>query len=120
MVRKKNHCVAQWSAEKPVVAGDAGGHPENINSFMNGIKVQMEPGSLAWGISHMIRDPGNAQVMGNGSGEKWTGSSSGDRPPAGWRIIPGQDPVFPRFCYFTVGLSKMTQIKPGLLSPLIN
>ncbi len=53
-----------WSAGKPVVACDVGGLSENIDSFVNGIKVQTEPGSLAWGISQMINDPGNAQVMG--------------------------------------------------------
>ena len=53
-----------WSAEKPVVASDVGGLSENIDSFVNGIKVQPEPGSLAWGISTMIDDPVNAQVQG--------------------------------------------------------
>ncbi|MFY9749843.1 MAG: glycosyltransferase family 4 protein [Methanoregula sp.] len=53
-----------WSAEKPVVACDVGGLSENIDTFVNGIKVQPEPDSLAWGISTMIDDPVNAQVRG--------------------------------------------------------
>ncbi len=53
-----------WSAEKPVVACDVGGLSENIDTFVNGIKVQPEPGSLAWGIGTLIRDPTNAQVLG--------------------------------------------------------
>jgi len=53
-----------WSAEKPVVACDVGGLSENIDTFVNGIKVQPEYGSLAWGINSMIDEPGNARVMG--------------------------------------------------------
>jgi glycogen(starch) synthase len=53
-----------WSAEKPVVACDVGGLSENIDTFINGIKVQPEAGSLAWGISSMIDNPENAQVQG--------------------------------------------------------
>jgi glycosyltransferase involved in cell wall biosynthesis len=53
-----------WSAEKPVVACDVGGLSENIDSFVNGIKVRPDTESLAWGISTMIDDPANAQVQG--------------------------------------------------------
>jgi len=53
-----------WSAEKPVVACDVGGLSENIDTFLNGIKVQTDPESLAWGISTLIGDPTNAQVLG--------------------------------------------------------
>jgi glycosyltransferase involved in cell wall biosynthesis len=53
-----------WSAEKPVVACDVGGLSENIDTFVNGIKVQPESGSLAWGINSMIDEPRNARVMG--------------------------------------------------------
>ena len=38
-----------WSAEKPVVASDVGGLSENIDSFVNGIKVQPEPDPLHGG-----------------------------------------------------------------------
>lgn len=53
-----------WSAGKPVVACDVGGLSENIDTFVNGIKVQPDAGSLAWGINTMIDDPENAQVLG--------------------------------------------------------
>ena len=53
-----------WSAEKPVVACDVGGLSENIDTFVNGIKVQPDPGSLAWGITTMIDEPGNAEAQG--------------------------------------------------------
>ena len=53
-----------WSAEKPVVACDVGGLSENIDAFVNGIKVQTDPGSLAWGINTLIGDPTNAEVPG--------------------------------------------------------
>jgi glycosyltransferase involved in cell wall biosynthesis len=53
-----------WSAEKPVVACDVGGLSENIDAFINGIKVLPEPGSLAWGISAMLDDPVQAEVRG--------------------------------------------------------
>jgi len=53
-----------WSAEKPVVACDVGGLSENIDMFVNGIKVQPDPGSLAWGITTTLGDPVNAQVLG--------------------------------------------------------
>jgi len=53
-----------WSAEKPVVACDVGGLSENIDTFINGIKVQPESESLAWGINTIIDDPGNSQVLG--------------------------------------------------------
>jgi glycogen synthase len=53
-----------WSAEKPVVACDVGGLSENIDPFVNGIKVWPDADSIAWGISSMIDDPENAHVLG--------------------------------------------------------
>ena len=53
-----------WSAEKPVVACNVGGLSENIDTFVNGIKVQPESESLAWGISTIIDEPRNAQMLG--------------------------------------------------------
>jgi len=53
-----------WSAEKPVVASNVGGLSENIDSFVNGIKVEPTPDSLAWGISSMINEPWNAEMFG--------------------------------------------------------
>ncbi len=40
-----------WSAEKGVVASNVGGLSENIDAFVNGIKVDVNPESLAWGIN---------------------------------------------------------------------
>jgi len=53
-----------WSAEKPVVACDVGGLSENVDMFVNGIKVQPDAGSLAWGISALIDNPVQAEVLG--------------------------------------------------------
>ncbi len=53
-----------WSAEKPVVASNVGGLSENIDSFVNGIKADPTPDSLAWGISSLINEPWNAEVLG--------------------------------------------------------
>jgi glycogen synthase len=53
-----------WSAEKPVVASNVGGLGENIDPFVNGIKAEPDPDSLAWGISHLINDHPNAEAMG--------------------------------------------------------
>jgi glycosyltransferase involved in cell wall biosynthesis len=53
-----------WSAEKPVVACDVGGLSENIDMFVNGIKVHPESGSLAWGINNVIDNPEKAETLG--------------------------------------------------------
>ncbi len=53
-----------WSAEKCVVASDVGGLSENIDAFVNGIKVGVDPGSLAWGINTMVDEPWNAGALG--------------------------------------------------------
>jgi glycosyltransferase involved in cell wall biosynthesis len=53
-----------WSAEKCVVACDVGGLGENIDSFVNGIKVDVSPQSLARGIRIMIDEPWNAGALG--------------------------------------------------------
>jgi glycosyltransferase involved in cell wall biosynthesis len=53
-----------WSAEKCVVACDVGGLSENIDAFVNGIKVDVSPESLAWGINTMIDEPWNAGALG--------------------------------------------------------
>jgi glycosyltransferase involved in cell wall biosynthesis len=53
-----------WSAEKCVVACNVGGLSENIDAFVNGVKVEVNPDSLAWGISTMIDEPWNAVALG--------------------------------------------------------
>lgn len=53
-----------WSAEKGVVACNVGGLSENIDSFVDGLKVDVNPESLAWGINAMIDEPWNAGALG--------------------------------------------------------
>ncbi len=53
-----------WSAEKCVVASNVGGLSENIDAFVNGVKVEVNPESLAWGINTMIDEPWNAGALG--------------------------------------------------------
>jgi glycosyltransferase involved in cell wall biosynthesis len=53
-----------WSAEKCVVASDVGGLSENIDAFVNGIKVDVNPESLAWGIRTIVDEPWNAGALG--------------------------------------------------------
>ena len=53
-----------WSAEKCVVASNVGGLSENIDAFVNGIKVGVDPESLAWGINTMMDEPWNAGALG--------------------------------------------------------
>ena len=47
-----------WSAERCVVASDVGGLAENIDNFVNGIKVPVRPESFAWGVNYLFEDPG--------------------------------------------------------------
>ncbi|NMB79631.1 MAG: glycosyltransferase family 4 protein [Methanomicrobiales archaeon] len=53
-----------WSAEKPVVASNVGGLSENIDPFINGIKADPDPDSLAWGMANLVDDPWKAEAMG--------------------------------------------------------
>ena len=53
-----------WSAEKCVVACNVGGLSENIDTFVNGVKTEVNPGSLAWGINAMIDKPWIAGALG--------------------------------------------------------
>ncbi len=53
-----------WSAEKCVVACNVGGLSENIDAFVNGIKVEVNPASIADGITSLIDEPWNAEAMG--------------------------------------------------------
>ncbi len=53
-----------WSAEKCVVASNVGGLSENIDAFVNGIKVDVDPDSIAWGINAMVDEPWNAGALG--------------------------------------------------------
>ncbi len=53
-----------WSAERCVVASNVGGLSENIDAFVNGVKVDVNPESIAWGINAMIDEPWNAEALG--------------------------------------------------------
>ena len=47
-----------------MVASNVGGLSENIDAFVNGIKTDVTPDSLAWGINSMINEPWNAAAQG--------------------------------------------------------
>lgn len=53
-----------WSAGRCVVATDVGGLSENIDNFVDGIKVPVRADSLAWAVSYIIEDPVRIRVMG--------------------------------------------------------
>ena len=46
-----------WAAGRPVVAMDVGGLGENIGNFMDGVKVNPHPDSVAWGIMYLLNNP---------------------------------------------------------------
>jgi glycogen(starch) synthase len=53
-----------WSAERCVVATEVGGLSENIENFVDGIKVPVRADSIAWGINYIIEDPIRIRAMG--------------------------------------------------------
>ena len=53
-----------WSAERCVVASNVGGLSENIDSWVNGVKVDVDPESFARGINRMVDDPETAGAFG--------------------------------------------------------
>jgi len=53
-----------WSAARCVVATDVGGLGENIENFVDGIKVPPREESIAWGINYVIDDPALMQRLG--------------------------------------------------------
>ncbi len=59
-----------WAAEKAVVVSDVGGLGENVENFVNGIKVFTYPESVAWGINHIINDPVGVRQLGFNGKEK--------------------------------------------------
>jgi glycosyltransferase involved in cell wall biosynthesis len=46
-----------WSAGRCVVATDVGGLSENIENFVDGLKVPVREESIAWAIAHALEDP---------------------------------------------------------------
>lgn len=59
-----------WDAEKAVVATNVGGLEENIENFVDGIKVYPYPESIAWGINYIIDDPEGVKKLGRRGKEK--------------------------------------------------
>ena len=53
-----------WAAGKAVVATDVGGLSENIENFVDGIKVFEYPESIAWGINYIVNDPVGVRWLG--------------------------------------------------------
>jgi glycosyltransferase involved in cell wall biosynthesis len=59
-----------WSAKRGVVATEVGGLAENINNFVDGVKVYVSPDSIAWGINYCLDDPVFMKDMGKMGWEK--------------------------------------------------
>ena len=59
-----------WSAEKGVVASNVGGLSENIDSFVDGVKVEPQPDTLAGGINAVLGKPLQAGALGKRGREK--------------------------------------------------
>jgi len=59
-----------WSAGRCVVASDVGGLSENIDNFVNGVKVRASPKGIASGINAVIGDHGTCCDLGKRGREK--------------------------------------------------
>jgi len=59
-----------WSAGRCVVATDVGGLSENIENFVDGIKVPVRPEAIAWGINYVIDDTARIQAFGRAGRKK--------------------------------------------------
>lgn len=59
-----------WSAKKGVVATEVGGLAENINNFVDGVKVYVSPDSIAWGVNYCLNDPIFMKDMGKNGWKK--------------------------------------------------
>ena len=46
-----------WAGGSAVVAADVGGPGEIIDNFRTGVKVNLTPESIAWGIKYLLGDP---------------------------------------------------------------
>jgi glycosyltransferase involved in cell wall biosynthesis len=53
-----------WACAKPVVVTNCGGPGEFVRHEDDGFHVNPESGSVAWGVSQVFRDFGNAMAMG--------------------------------------------------------
>ncbi len=59
-----------WSAGRCVVATDVGGLGENIEPFVDGIPVPVQPESIAWGVNYVIDDPQFIRALGRAGRKK--------------------------------------------------
>lgn len=59
-----------WSAKRPVVACDVGGLAENIDNFVNGVKVHQNPESIAWGINYILNGGNGVAAYGRNGRKK--------------------------------------------------
>ncbi|MCD1293570.1 glycosyltransferase family 1 protein [Methanocella sp. CWC-04] len=59
-----------WSAKRPVVVSDVGGLSENVDNFYDGVKVYLNPDSLAWGINYVLNDHIKSNLMGKNGRRK--------------------------------------------------
>ncbi len=62
--------LESWAAEKPVVAASVGGLAENIDDFVNGVEVDPNPDSVAWGIDYLLSSPDAMKRVARGGAEK--------------------------------------------------
>jgi glycosyltransferase involved in cell wall biosynthesis len=59
-----------WSARKCPVVSDVGGLSENVTNFIDGVKVYLDPVSIAWGINYVLSDPSRAAAYGRNGRKK--------------------------------------------------
>ena len=84
-----------WSAERCVVATEIGGLSENIDNFVDGIKVPVRADSIAWAINYIIEDPYRMRAMG----------------------LAGKRKVISQFNWKTIRM-KMEQVYERVVSPV--
>ena len=59
-----------WAAGKPVITTDIGGLGDNIENFVDGIKVYPNYESIAWGINYLLDNPDAMKQVIEGGKEK--------------------------------------------------
>ena len=59
-----------WSARRCPVVADVGGLSENVTNFIDGVKVYLDPASIAWGINYVLSDPSQAAAYGRNGRRK--------------------------------------------------
>jgi glycosyltransferase involved in cell wall biosynthesis len=59
-----------WSARKCPVVSDVGGLSENVSNFQDGVKVYLDPASIAWGINNALSDPARSATFGRNGRRK--------------------------------------------------